>query len=487
MRGKALMSNIGLGLLIFSMTFILPIVVALIYKEGIYQIALTYILPMIVTIIIGSTLWVIGRNKSNQLREREAFATAGYLWLIMAFLGSLPYIFSGVLRDPINAYFESMSGFVTCGNTVISDIESVPHSIVFWRSLTQWIGGLGILVLTVMFLSGVFGGALLLFRAEVPGYDKQKIGHKIRDTSKSLWGIYFFLTVVGVILLYLAGMNLFDSINHSMTSLATGGFSTKNSSIGYYESPVIEGVIIVLMILGSTNFILHFNILKGNFRTVIRDQELRYYILILIFFTVVITIDLALQTDYGILNSFRYAIFQTISSNGTVGFVNTDFSPNGPVTWPISSLFLLVIMMIIGASSGSTGGALKIARSVILIKSIKREFLKIQHPRAIVPIRIGTQIIPDPIVMKVALFTFLYILIFFISTGALLFTGLDLPTSTSASASALGNVGSGIGKAAGTYDFIHPIGKVILIICMWLGRLEIYAAANIFFPSTYKK
>jgi len=486
LRLEPLAGNIGLGIGLFSFILLVPLVVGGIYHEDAVELAKAFVVPFAVTFGSGFAMWYYGRHAIEQMREREAFAAAGYLWLLMAAFGALPFVLSGVLPNGIDAYFESMSGFVTCGNSMIADVESVPHSLLFWRSLTQWVGGLGILVLSVVILSRVLGGSLLLVKAESPGHTITRLRPKIRDTARLLWGIYSLYTLLGTVLLWGAGMDLFDSLNHSMTALATGGFSTKNASVGHYSSPLIEGVLVLLMVIGSTNFYLHYEAIRGRWRKLVRDEEFRFYLAMLAFFTGVVTVDLLVNTRYGLGNSFRYAVFQVVSFNGTVGFFSTDIGPTGPVQWPGMSLFLLVVMMLIGACTGSTGGALKAVRVLILFKAIKREIGMIVHPRAVIPISVGGQVITDKAMRSIGVFIILYVMVFLVVTAVLLGTGANLASSLSASASALGNVGAGTDLAAGTYTFFHPVAKVALILAMWFGRLEIYPALMLFFPSTYK-
>jgi len=376
---------------------------------------------------------------------------------------------------------------VTCGNTVIDDVESLPRSVLMWRSLTQWIGGLGIIVLAVALMSRVLGRSMLLFRAEIPGHSITRLRPTLRDTAIRLWGIYIFFTLLAFLLLLAAGMPGFDAINHAFTALAGGGFSVRNASIGAYDSPLIEGIVIIFMVVCSTSFFLHYELFKGNFRKVYEDPELRFYLMLLALFTVIITMDLSINSVYSPAESFRYAVFQSVSMHGTVGFTTVNVGASSSSPWPISSQFLLVVMMLIGGCSGSTCGALKVVRPMVLLKAVHLEFRKIQHPRALFPVRIGDRAVPSRAVENMAVFMFLYLAFFLLGTIVLLFTDLDLATAASASASALGNVGSGIAGATGTYAFISPVGKVVLTLLMWLGRLEIFAAIIIFFPSLYKK
>ena len=485
LRIKPLVGNVGLATVLFSFILLTPLPIGAVYREDPRWLARTFVVPFATTLASGLLMWYYGRLEVDMMREREAFAAAGYLWLLLVGFGALPYVLGGTLPNGIDAYFESMSGFVTCGNTVIMDVEAVPHSILFWRSTTQWVGGLGILVLSMVILSRILGGSLLLFKAESPGHTITRLRPKIRDTARLLWGIYLLYTVLGTVLLWGAGMDPFDSVNHSMTALATGGFSTKNASVGHFGSPLIEGVLVILMLLGSTNFNLHYELLRGKWRRFARDEEARFYLAMLAFFTGVVTLDLLVNTSYGLGDSFRYSIFQVVSMNGTVGFLSTDIGPTGPVQWPGLSLFLLVVMMLIGACTGSTGGGIKAVRLLILLKAIKRELGRILHPRAVMPIRIGKSVVPERAMASIAVFMMLYILVFFVVAAIVLGTGPDLATSMSASASALGNVGAGIGKAAGTFTFFHPVAKIALIIAMWFGRLEIYPALMLIIPTTY--
>jgi trk system potassium uptake protein TrkH len=406
----------------------------------------------------------------------------------MAFLGSLPYVFSGTLGY-VDGFFETMSGFATCGSTVITVpngmdyLDTYTHSIMFWRALTQWLGGMGIIVLSVVVLARVMGaGGARLFRAEAAGHRVTRLKPRLRETASILWKIYLLFTVVQIILLTIAGMGVYDAVCHSFTSIATGGFSTHSSNVEYYNNPIIETIMIAFMIIGGTSFILHYKVLTGKPKGLFKDSEFRFYIFTIITGTALVTLSL-IMNNYPVLDSFRHGIFNTVSINTASGFSSTDFD-----LWPAPAKIVLVGLMFIGGCVGSTAGGIKIIRILILLKAGKREIQKFARPRAVMPITVGGKVLPEDVVRNVASFFFLYLLTFVVATILLSFTGLNTVTSSTAVATTMGTVGPGFGGVgpAHTFAFISPVGKIILSLCMWIGRLEIFACLILFLPGTYK-
>ncbi|MBU3902048.1 MAG: TrkH family potassium uptake protein [Candidatus Thermoplasmatota archaeon] len=549
LRLKGVSGAIGLILLLFSLTFILPIVVAVWYSENIVTTITSYLVPMIITANIGLILWFVGnkgeikdkkiflaiglgwvvmmafpvamiipigtqmfyviagciltiilitiftilrffeRNRSLELRDREAFVTVGVGWILMAFLGSLPYVFSGTLGY-VDGFFETMSGFATCGSTVLTVpngmdyLDVYSHSIMFWRALTQWLGGMGIIVLSVVVLTRVMGaGGAKLFRAEAAGHRVTRLKPRLRETASILWKIYLLFTVVQIILLATAGMGVYDAVCHSFTSIATGGFSTHYSNVGHYNNPVIETIITAFMIIGGTSFILHYRALTGKPMELLRDPEFRFYMFTIITGILLVTLTLIMNNVYSVIDSLRYGIFNTVSINTASGFSSTDFG-----LWPAPAKIVLVLLMFAGGCVGSTAGGIKIIRTLILLKAGKREIQKFARPRAVMPITIGGRALSEDVVKNVAAFFFLYLLTFVVATILLSFTGLDAVTSSTAVATTMGTVGPGFGGVgpAHTFAFISPLGKILLSLCMWIGRLEIFACLILFLPGTYK-
>ena len=549
LRMKSVSDAIGLILMLFSLTFILPIIVGLVYSENIFSIIVSYLFPMVITANIGLIFWLagnvggirekkvitaiclgwlvmmifpvsmmitfgpeifyailgsiltiivisiliilkyFGKNSGEGLREREAFVTVGIGWIILAFLGSLPYVFSGTLGY-VDGFFETMSGFATCGSTVLTVpngadyLDVYPHSIMFWRALTQWLGGMGIIVLSVVVLARVMGaGSAKLFKAEAAGHMVTRLKPRLRETASILWKIYLLFTVVQIILLTIAGMGVYDAVCHSFTSIATGGFSTHASNVEHYNNPIIETIMIVFMLIGGTSFILHYRILTGKPKGIFKDSEFRFYLFIIIAGTALVTLSLIMNNVYSAVDSLRYGIFNTVSINTASGFSSKDFG-----LWPVPAKIVLVILMFVGGCVGSTAGGIKIIRVLILLKAGKREIKKIVRPRAVMPIMLGGKPLSEGVVRNVASFFFLYLLTFVVATVLLSFTGLNAVTSSTAVATTMGTVGPGMGGVgpAHTFAFISPLGKILLSICMWIGRLEIFACLILFLPSTYK-
>lgn len=498
MRYKVVFNTLGIVLILFGLTLFLPIFVGLIYNEPILDLYLSFGVPLIITWTLGFILWFLTREASEDIRDREAFVIVAIGWLLIALLGSLPYLFSGTLSNPIDAYFESMSGFATCGATVIDYptgaqdyLDVYPHSIFFWRALTQWIGGMGIIVFSVVILAKVLGGGMTLFKAEVAGGTMTRLKPTVRQTARLLWSIYFIFTVLEILFLLAAGMDLFDATTHSFTTLATGGFGTHKASIEYYSQPgtpgngpLIESIIIMFMLIGSISFVLHYRLFQGKIREVTKDPSLRFYMLTTVIGILLITSELTFRTSMGLGNSFRYAAFNLVSIHATAGYSSTDFGQ-----WPFGSQLILLMAMFIGGSVGSTSGALKVTRVLILFKTAKRQIQRVIHPRAVVPVTVGGETIPDAIVDRVSIFFFAYIFTFAFSTLLMTFFGMDIVSGASAVATTMGGVGPGLGSVSPSYTFVglHPFAKIWLSICMWLGRLEIFAGVIMFMPETYKR
>ncbi len=512
MRYRAMFGTVGAVLFLFTFTFLPPFIVGAAYGEDPTVLYKAFIIPFFISLMVSFLLWLWGRDEIDMIREREAVVAVAISWLTMAFFGSLPYVFSGILPHLADAYFESMSGFATCGATVIDppvvghapdgtpifgDYMDYPnaHSIFLWRSLTQWVGGMGIIVFSVVIIAKLLGGTVQLFKAETAGETVTRIKPKIQQTASILLRIYILFTAVEAALLWGAGVNLYDAVNYSFTTLATGGFGTHSSSVAYWDSPLIEGIITFFMILGSISFVLHYKVLSGSWKSILRDPELRAYIGSLIFFSLLITIVLSVQgvredyssTEYikmNPLSALRYSVFQVVSIHATAGYASFDYN-----LWPQSAQFILVILMLIGGCVGSTAGAIKMSRILVLSRMARREIQKVLHPRAVIPIRLGDKVVPEDVVKKIGVFFFAYISLFFFSSIVMTFFGLDIPSAISAVATTMGGVGPGIGMVGPTqtFSFINPVGKIYLSLCMWAGRLEIFSAIIIFFPSTYKE
>ncbi len=460
---------------------VFPLFYAFYYKEehAIYA----FISSIIITSLSGLFLQQ-SFIPENGIGRKEGFAIAGLGWILAAAFGSFPFLFSGVFTNFIDAYFESMSGFTTTGASVMTAIEGNPLSVLFWRGQIQWMGGMGIIVLVVAILPALGVGGMQLFKSEVPGPEPDKLKPRIKETAKLLYLVYVLISVLQVACLYLTGMSLYDAITHMFATMCTGGFSPKNLSVGFYNNPTYDIIIMIFMFIAGANFTLHYKVLHGDLKSLFKDKEFLFYSAIILLSTLAITTQLRLYIYNSIASAIRYASFQVISITTTTGFVTADYDQ-----WPALSKNILLILMFVGGCAGSTGGAIKNIRILILLKKAGRELQRILHPRAITPIHIGDKRISDEVVNNVSSFFLLYMIIFVICTFIMTALGLDMISALSSVAATLGNVGPGLGLVGPSqnYAFIHPIGKIVLSICMLLGRLEIYTVLVLVVPEFWKK
>jgi trk system potassium uptake protein TrkH len=437
------------------------------------------------TSLIGFIFWIITRKGLvKEVSKREGYLVVTLGWLIMSFFGCLPFIFYGSIPSFTDAFFETVSGFTTTGASILKDVEALPHGLLFWRSMTHWIGGMGIIVLSIAILPLLGIGGMQLYHAEVAGPSKDKLHPRVQETAKRLWAIYVFFTALETVLLLLGGMNLFDSLCHSFGSLATGGFSTKNLSVAFYQSPYIEYVIIFFMFLGGTNFTLHYYALHGKFSNYFKDSEFRFYIVFILIIVFSLSIYLVIVNSLQIEYSFRTVAFSVLSILTSTGFATTDYE-----LWaPFASTFFLILLLF-GACAGSTSGGVKIVRYQLLIKNSIAELKRLIHPNAIVPVRQNGKAVPNEIISKVSAFVLLYLAIFGIGSLLLAFTGLDIKTSMGSAAACMGNIGPGLGQTGPVlnYSGLHDFAKWILSLLMFIGRLELYTVLIIFTTSFWKK
>ncbi|HUU38446.1 MAG TPA: TrkH family potassium uptake protein [Candidatus Desulfaltia sp.] len=467
MNFRAVIAIQGLLLIFQGFFMLLPLGFSLYYGDD-------DVVPILVsagiTLAAGFLLRLLFRFQ-GELRLKESFATVSLGWVFAALFGALPFIISGYIPSFTNAFFESMSGFTTTGATILADIEALPHGLLFWRSLTHWLGGMGIIVLSLAILPLMGVGGMQLYKAEIPGPTPDKLTPRIQQTAKSLWGVYVLLSVVETGLLMAGGLNLFDGLCHTFGSMATGGFSTKTASIGHFNSVYIEAVVIVFMVLAGTNFALHFHSLKGRPSAYWKSEEFRFYLGVILFFTVLLTAANALAFFPKVLDSFRYSAFHVVSITTTTGFTTFDFGQ-----WPAAARIILLILMFIGGSAGSTGGSIKILRIMILVKQVRAELKKLLHPRAVISVRVDGQPVQPRVVINILSFIFLYIMIFIAASLVMGLLGLDLDSAFSSVAATLGNVGPGLGIVGPAAHYFHVpmLGKWILAFCMLAGRLEIY-------------
>ncbi len=437
------------------------------------------------TSLTGFVLWLLSRkNKNKEIGKREGYIIVSVGWIAMSLFGALPFVIHGVIPSYTDAFFETMSGFTTTGASILTDIEKVAPGLLFWRSLTQWLGGMGIIVLSIAILPILGIGGMQLFVAEVPGPTKDKIHPRIKETAKRLWGIYFIFTVTEMILLYLGGMSFFDAVNHAFTTMATGGFSTKNASIAYYTSPFIQYVIIFFMFLAGTNFTVHYYALHGKFDFFKNNNEFRYYLIFIVLCSIIIALIHQPHVEFKIEESFRNSMFHVVSLVTTTGYVTSDYEK-----WAPFSRMVFFTLLFIGGCAGSTGGGIKIVRHFLLFKNGILELKRLVHPRAIIPVRLNGQAIGFDIISNVQAFFIFYILIFVLGSIVLSLLGLDFITSLGAVATCLGNVGPGIGTVGPINNFAHlpDAGKWFLSFLMLLGRLELFTILILFTPAFWKK
>ncbi len=483
MKIRPILLTLGAFLFVLGLTMLAPLVCSLAYGESDTR---GFILSILITCGTGMALYLAGRAKEGKLLlgHREGFIVVSAGWVLASLLGGLPYMLHGTLPTLTDAFFETMSGFTTTGATVITRIEALPHGIILWRSLTQWLGGMGIIILSVAILPFLGVGGRQLFRAEVPGPTKDKLEPRIAETARSLWIVYGIITVVGFIFLLFGGMGVFDAINHIFCAMATGGFSTKDSSIAWFGSAYIDGVLIAFMLIAGMNFTLHYQILSGNFRTFTKDRELHFFLGTVLIATALITLDLRMNVFPDITTAFRYASFHASSIITTTGFVTDNFA-----TWPAFSQIILVLLMFIGGSAGSTGGGIKCIRILLVLKHSYRELYHLVHPHAVTQVKLGHVSVPPDVMKSVLGFFILYLSAAVVATIALAALGLDMVTSFAAVATTLGNVGPALGlyHPATTFSEAPALGKWILSFCMLIGRLEIYTVMVLLLPAFWKK
>lgn len=481
MNYKLIVRILGFLLFVEGVAMILALVVSLIYNGDDTH---SFLLSSGICIFTGALLLLLTRKTTLGIGKREGYIIVSSVWVVFSLFGCLPYILSGSIPNFTNAFFETMSGFTTTGSSVLADIESLPNGILFWRSLTQWLGGMGIIVLSLAILP-VFGiGGMQLFMAEVPGPTPDKISPRIRQTAKTLWVIYVGFTVAETLLLWLGGMTFFDAVCHSFTTMATGGFSTKQASIAYWDSPFIHYVIILFMFFAGTNFTLSYLAIKGKFRRIRNDEEFKFYIIFILGFTLFIFAGLLFTTSLNVEQAFRDSMFQVVSILTTTGFATADY-----LLWSPLLTLLIFSLFFFGGSAGSTGGGIKIMRVVLLMKNSYYELRRMVHPQAVIPVKFSKQLVEPKIITNVLAFFMLYLIVFGLSIIIFTIIEPDLESAMGAVATSLGNIGPGLGNVGPAGNFMHvaPAGKWFLSFLMLLGRLELFTVLVLFSPSFWKE
>jgi len=437
-----------------------------------------------ITAGVGLLLAFLGKGGERQLTRRDGYVLVSFAWVVFSLFGMLPFYIGGYIPDITNAFFETMSGFSSTGATILNNIESLPHGILFWRSMTQWIGGLGIIMFTIAVLP-IFGiSGLQVFAAEASGPTHDKVHPRIGITAKWIWSIYAGITALLVGLLMLGGMDWFDSICHAFATTGTGGFSTKQASVAHYNSPYIEYVISIFMFISGINFTLLLLFVNRKFKKFISNAELKFYFGSVVLFTAIIALVLYYTSRMGMEESFRKSLFQVISLQTSTGFATDDYMKWTPVLWG-----LFTIIMLMGACAGSTTGGLKCIRMVILTKVSRNEFKHILHPNAVLPIRINKQVIPPSIVSTVLAFCFIYLIIIIVSTLLMMAMGVGTAESLGCVISSIGNMGPGLGETGPAYSWnaLPDVAKWLLSFLMLLGRLELFTVLLLFTPDFWKR
>lgn len=438
--------------------------------------------PALLCMAGGALIFKLTKTK-DQMTLREGFAVVSFSWLIYAFIGAVPFYTSGAIPSFVDCFFESMSGLTTTGSSILSDIEALPKSILMWRSLTQWLGGMGIIVLSIAILPILGIEGTMLFFAESPGPSKDHMNFRIKDTAKALWGIYLLFTVILFFLLLAGGMTPFDSINHAVNTLSTGGFSTKNSSIAHYESSYIHWVLTLFMLLGGINFSLHFSALRGKITSYFKSEEFLVYLGLLLFS--ISTITFLTQSDsMSFEETLRNASFQVVSISTTTGYGTYDFE-----LWPYFCQLLLIFLMFVGGSAGSTSGGMKVVRVVYTFKSVINYMSHLIHPKQVKVTKVDHQSVTPEISRGILNFVLINVGVFTVGSLIMAGTGLDPLTAMTSIVSSISNIGPGLGSVGPTENFGHisDLGKIVLSLCMLVGRLEYFTVLVLFLPTLWKK
>ena len=498
---KLIVYTLGNLLICLAGTMLFPLGVAIYYRisiEEAHNNLVAFIISAVVTLIVGLILRFSLRERQEELGIREGFAVVALGWVTVALFGSLPYLFADVFyiegrsswTEFSFCYFEAMAGFSTTGATVLTEIEHLSHAMLFWRSFSHWLGGMGIVVLAVAILPMLGIGGMQLFRAEAPGPQTDRLTPRIAQTAKLLWGVYLLLSFLETVLLMFGGMSLFDALCHTFGTMATGGFSTKNSSIAHYDSVYIDMVICFFMFLAGTNFALHYRALRGDLKSYFQDTEFKFYCTVIaVSITLISWNTIRFQVDGQVpydsmWTSLRYAAFQVMSIITTTGYGTADFEQ-----WPALSQFILVTLMFYGGCAGSTGGGMKQVRFLLLIRQSGAEIKRLIFPHAVLPIRVNDRVVPPEVMTNVLGFFFFFIGIFAVVTCIMTTLGLDLVSAAGATIATMGNIGPGLGSVGPTdnYAHIHTVGKYVLSFCMLLGRLELYTVLILFSPNFWKR
>jgi trk system potassium uptake protein TrkH len=463
---------------------LVPVIISVIYKENDLW---AFIISALITTSFGFILETATKppERIKEIQRKEGFLIAALFWFAASIFGAIPYLIYGVFNHPVDAWFESVAGFTTTGATVLTDIEVLPYGMLFWRSFSQWLGGMGIIVLGIAILPRLAVGGMQLMGLEAPGPTTEKITPRIAETAKKLWGVYLLLSFLLIVFLLFAGMPIFDSVLQSFSTMSTGGFSPNSLSVGFYNSSIIDVIITIFMFIAGMNFVLLYWSLRGDFKRLTRNSELKYYFFLNLSVILIVSFELWSTIYPNFFEALRYGSFQVISISTGSGFSTANFD-----LWPSFSKWFLLMLMFFGGCAGSTTGSIKIIRIMVLFKKGYQELNKIIYPHAIVPIRVNAKPISPEIVSSITSFFLIYLFIFLVST-LIVMAAEDLPiiTAISACAASIGNVGPGLGEVgpAGNYANLSIFTKIVLSFLMLIGRLELFTILVIFTPAFWRR
>ena len=480
MNITAILNIIGHVMKYEIILLLIPFFVALFYGQGDANAFLYTVLLMIPIALILIKI----KGKKNEIYAKEGFLTVGLAWIVISFFGALPFVFSGAIPSLVDAFFETSSGFTTTGASILTEIQSLPKGILFWRSFTHWVGGMGFLIFILALMPTFSGNTIHLLKAESPGPTPGNIVPKIKQTAKILYAIYFVLTLIETIFLKSAGLSWYDSIIHALGTAGTGGFSNMNASVAAFNNPAVEWIITIFMLLFGVNFVLYFQLIRGNVKAFFKSEELKWYLIAVFASIIIIAVNIIPFNHGDVTKSIRDSAFQVSSIVTTTGYATVNFN-----LWPTLSKVILIMLMFMGAMAGSTGGGIKTIRIVIIFKAIRREIDKILHPRRVKSVKIDGNVVEEETISGVFLFIFAYIIISLIAIFIVSFDNFDITTTVTSVIATLSNIGPGLEMVgpAGNFSAFSDLSKLVLSFCMLAGRLEIYPMLILFSPSLWKK
>ncbi len=482
MRLRYTLHLVGVLTFFLGLTMVFPLLFGLYYQD---ESVMPLLKSIAITLGTGLALYLVFRRaKAEFMSHREGMGVVAIGWTAAGLFGALPYYWGGVFNTFADAFFESVSGFTTTGASVLNNIEIIPRGLLFWRSLTHWLGGMGIIVLSLAILPFVGVGGMQLYKAVVPGPAPDRLKPRIRDTAMVLWKVYVLFSAAETVLLMLGGMDLFEALCQTFGTMATGGFSTRQTSIGSYNSPYVDAVVILFMLLAGINFSLHYQCLKGDIRAFWRNPEFRFFMGAVVIFVLVVSSNIYHSVYQTFFEALRFGAFQVTSIITTTGYTTADFEK-----WPSLSQNILLFCMFLGASAGSTGGGMKCLRIMLLLKHSYKQLFSLIHPRAVTQVKLGGRPVSDEVLHSIWGYFVLYVGLFILSAFLLAAMGVDVVTSFAAVAATIGNIGPGLGLVGPMDNYAHipMLGKWLLILCMLLGRLEIYTVLILFVPEFWRK